>query len=108
MRMLLKVVFDTEVGNEVFRSGGATRGIDQMVELVQPEAFYAVGEDGQRAALMVFDLADPSQIPVVCEPLYNMGKAKITVTPCMTLEDLKKGVGEATAQMQAMQGQSAQ
>ena len=108
MRMLLKVVFDTEAGNEVFRSGGAIRAIDQMVELVQPEAFYSVGEDGGRAAMMVFDLADPSQIPVLCEPLFNLGKAKITLAPCMTLEDLKKGVGEATANMQAMQGQSAQ
>jgi hypothetical protein len=41
MRILLNVVFDTETGNEVFRSGRATQAIDQMVELMQPESFYS-------------------------------------------------------------------
>jgi hypothetical protein len=39
---------------------------------------------------MVFDLADPSQIPVLTEPMYQQGKAKVTLTPCMNLEDLEK------------------
>jgi hypothetical protein len=106
MRMLLKAVFDTEASNEVSRSGGATQATDQMVEALQPEAFYAFGEDGQRAIVVVFDLADPSQLPVVTDPLFLLGKAKVTVTPCMNLEDLKKGLEESTANMQAMQGQS--
>jgi hypothetical protein len=74
-----------------------------MQEVLQPEAFYAAGEDGQRAFIAVIDLADPSQLPVVCEPLYLLAKAKITVSPCMTFEDLKKGVEEAARRMQDMQ-----
>ena len=108
MRMLLKAVFDTEASNEVSRSGGAAPAIDQMVEALQPEAFYSFGEDGQRAILVVFDMEDPSQLPVVSDPLFMLGKAKVTVTPCMNLDDLKKGIEESAAQMQAMQGQSAQ
>jgi hypothetical protein len=104
MRMLLKAVVDTEAGNEVFRRGGVADALNRMQEDLQPEAFYFVGEDGQRAVIAVFDLADLSQIPVITEPLFQLGKAKITVSPCMNREDLLKGVEEATRRMQDMQG----
>jgi hypothetical protein len=106
MRMMLKAVVDTEAGNEGLRS--APEALDRLHEFLKPEAFYGVAEDGQRAFIAVFDLADPSQIPVVCEPIYRLTKGKITITPCMSFEDVKKGVSEAAAQMQAMQGESAQ
>lgn len=106
MRMLLKAVVDTEAANEDLRS--APDALDRLHEYLNPEAFYGVTEDGQQAFIAVFDLADPSQIPVVSERIYRLTKGKITITPCMNFEDLKKGVAEAAAQMQAMQGQSAQ
>jgi hypothetical protein len=49
-------------------------------------------------------VADGSQIPVLTEPLFNLAKAKITLTPCMTVEDIKKGVEEATRRMSSMEG----
>jgi hypothetical protein len=108
MRMLLKIVAVTEAANEFFRSGGVSESTDRLVERLQPEAYYGFVEDGQRTAFIVFDMADPWQIPVIAEPLFQQVGAKVTLTPCMNLEDLKRGVEEATAQMQAMQGQSAQ
>ena len=105
MRMLLKVVVDTETGNDGLRS--APESLDRLYEFLQPEAFYGFGEDGQRAFIAVFDLADPSQIPVISEPLFALTKGKVTITPCMTFEDVRKGVDEAVRQMQDMQGQSA-
>jgi hypothetical protein len=66
MRMLL---LDTEAANEVFRSGTASEALDRIQEALQPEALYGFVEDGQRAFFAVFDLADPSQIPVISEPL---------------------------------------
>jgi hypothetical protein len=104
MRMLLKVVLDTEAANEVFRSGAAAEALDQIQEALQPEALHGFVEDGQRAFFAVFDLADPSEIPVVSEPLYQRANVKITLTPCMTVEDVKKGVEEAARRMAAMQG----
>lgn len=106
MRMLLKVVVDTETGNEGL--GGAAEALDRIQELLKPEAFYGFGEDGQRAFIAIFDLADPSQIPVICEPIYQLTKGKITIMPCMNFEDVKKGVEEAVRRMQDMQGQSTQ
>jgi hypothetical protein len=99
MRMLLKAIIDTEAANEVFRTGRVAENLGRIIELLKPEAVYFAGEDGQRAVFAVFDLADPSQLPVVSEPLYLLAKAKITVTPCMNLEELKKGLDEAARQM---------
>jgi hypothetical protein len=104
MRMLLKAALDTEAGSETMRRGAVAEVVDRTQEDLQPEAFYFFGEDGQRAFFVVFDLADPSKLPVVTEPLFQLGKAKITVTPCMNVEDLKKGVEEAGRRMQEMQG----
>jgi hypothetical protein len=112
MRMLLKAVLDTETINdrinERLRGDASARTLDRVRELLQPEAFYFFPEDGQRAFFAVFDLADPSQIPVITEPLLMRAKAKITLTPCMTFEDAEKGAEEALHRMAAMQGQSAQ
>jgi hypothetical protein len=104
MRMLLKAVLDTEAANEVFRSGEAAEALDRIQQALQPEVLYGFIEDGERAFFAVFDLADPSQIPLISEPLYQRANVKITLTPCMTLEEAKKGVEEAARRMAAMQG----
>jgi len=104
MRMLLKAVLDTEAANEVFRSGEAAEALDRIHEALQPEALYSFVEDGQRAFFAVFDLADPSEIPVISEPLYQRANVKLTLTPCMTLEDVKKGLEEVARRMPATQG----
>ena len=104
MRMMLKAIVDTDAGNEVFRRGGVVEAVDRIQHVLQPEAFYEFVENGQRTVFAVFDMADPSQIPVITEPLFNLAKAKITLTPCMTLEDIKKGVDEATRRMSSMEG----
>jgi hypothetical protein len=49
-------------------------------------------------------MADPSQIPVLTERMYQQGKAKITLTPCMNLEDLQKGFEELASQMASTEG----
>jgi hypothetical protein len=108
MRMMLKAVLDTDAATAVVGSGRGAEVNRQMVDRFQPEAFYAFPEDGQRTILMVFDMADTSQIPVLIEPMLQQAKAKITLTPCMNLEDLGKGFEDLASQMEAMQGQSAQ
>ena len=104
MRMMLKAIMDTDAGNEVFNRGGVMEAVDRIQRLLQPEAFYEFVDNGQRTVFVVFDMADPSQILVITEPLFNLAKAKITLTPCMTLEDIKKGVEEATRRMSSKKG----
>jgi hypothetical protein len=95
MRMMLKAVFDTDAASEVMSSGQGAEVNRRLIERFQPEAFYAFTDDGQRAILMVFDMADTSQIPALTEPMYQQGKAKVTLTPCMNREDLETGFEES-------------
>jgi hypothetical protein len=104
MRMLVKAVFDTDVASEVIASGQGAEVNRQIADRFQPEAFYAFAEDGQRTVLMVFDLTDLSQIPVLTEPMFQQGKARVTLTPCMNLEDLEKGFEELATQMASTDG----
>ena len=103
MRMLLKAVLDTKAANEAFRSGAAAEALDQIQDALQPEALYGFVEEGERVFFAVFDLADASEIPVVSEPLFQRANVKITLTPCMTLEDAKKGIEEAARRMADLQ-----
>ena len=92
MRMMLQAVVDTEAGNEAIRSGAVAKLVEQMVEQLHPEALYFPAGDGQRAVMAVFDMTDTSQIPAIAEPLFLGANAKVTLTPCMNLDDLRKGL----------------
>jgi hypothetical protein len=95
MRMMLKAVMDTEAGNESARKGELQEVIKQIVSQLNPEAAYFVAEEGRRSCLVVFDMTDSSQIPVIAEPLFLGAKAQVTLSPCMNIEDLEKGLAQA-------------
>ena len=100
MRMMLKAVVDTEAGNEALRNGSMVKAIEQLMQQLNPEAAYFVGsEDGQRSCLVVFDMTDSSQIPVISEPLFNTGRARVTLTPCMNFDDLQAGLSQVPADL---------
>jgi hypothetical protein len=101
---LVKAVFDTDAASEVIASGQGAEVNRRIADRFQPEVFSTFAEDGQRTVLLVFDLTDPSQIPVLIEPMYQRGKAKVTLTPCMILEDLEKGFEELASQMTSTEG----
>lgn len=94
MRMLLKAVMDTEAANQDSQAGTIVENTTRLLEALKPEAAYFVVEDGQRSCLVVFDMTDPSQIPAICEPLFLGARAKVTLSPCMTLEDLTTGFSQ--------------
>ncbi len=95
MRMMLKAVVDTEAGNEALRNGSMVKGIEQLMQDLKPEAVYFVGsEDGQRSCIVVFDMADPSQMPLIAEPLYMGVKARVSIVPCMNLDDVRRGLSQ--------------
>jgi hypothetical protein len=92
MRMMLKAVVDTAAGNAVIADGSISQVIGRLVEELHPEATYFAAEDGQRACFMVFDMTDAAMLPSISEPLFQATNARVTVTPCMNLEDLQKGL----------------
>ena len=92
MRMLLRVQMDVEAGNRAIIDGSWASTMQRVMEDLRPEAAYFLPQDGKRTALMVFDLKDPSEIPVVAEPFFEAVNASVELTPVMTVEDLQAGL----------------
>jgi hypothetical protein len=96
MRMMMKAVVDTAAGNAVIADGSIGQVIGGLIDRLHPEAAYFAGEDGQRACFIVFDMTDAADLPSICEPLFQAANARVTVTPCMNLEDMQQGLSRLT------------
>ena len=92
MRMMLKVSIPVEAGNTAVTDGSLKKVIGESLERLKPEAAYFLAEDGRRTAIMVFDLADQSQIPSIAEPFFLAFNADVSMIPVMNADDLKKGL----------------
>lgn len=95
MRMMLRFALPVEKGNAAFNDGSLGRTIEQVMSKLKPEAAYFAPMDGKRAGMIFFDLADPSQIIDVVEPLFLNLNASTELVPVMTGDDLRKGLGRA-------------
>ena len=90
MRMLLNVKFPHDEFNKAVRDGTVGQKMDRILEDIKPEAVYFTEQNGQRGAILVIDLVDPSQIPALAEPWFLTFKADVKFRVAMTLEDLRK------------------
>jgi hypothetical protein len=90
--MMMKVQIDTEAGSRALADGTLTRVMEEAMGRLRPEAAYFGPDHGCRTAFIVFDLEDPSQLPVLTEPLFGSMKASVDVFPVMNREDLQKGL----------------
>ena len=97
MRMMLKVQMDTEAGSKAVADGGMPQFMQDMMGRLEPESAYFGPEDGVRTAFIVFDLKDPSQLPVISEPFFSKLKANVKLFPVMNPEDLQKGLQQITS-----------
>jgi hypothetical protein len=92
MRVLLKALMDVEAGNEAIKSGAMSEALGKLMDELQPEAAYFVADGGKRAAYVVFDLKELSQIPSVVEPLFHVVNASVEIQPAMNVDDLQAGI----------------
>jgi hypothetical protein len=92
MRTLLRATFDVEASNKAIIDGSLSKVFNSIMERIQPEASYFLANDGCRSCMMVFDLKDPSDIPVIAETFFHNLNAKVDFSPVMNAEDLKKGL----------------
>ncbi len=90
MRFLVKARMDVETANALARAGKLGSTIQSIVEDLKPEAAYFVADKGQRTAILVVNMEDPSQIPALAEPWFLAFNADIEATPAMVAEDLEK------------------
>jgi hypothetical protein len=94
MRTLLKVQIPVEAGNAAITQGTLPTVLQGTLGQLQPEASYFFSAEGQRSAFIVFDLSDPSQIPVIAEPLFQGLNAHVEFIPVMNLDDLQAGLDQ--------------
>ncbi|MEU2348723.1 hypothetical protein [Modestobacter sp. NPDC049651] len=97
MRMMLRAVMNTQAGNAAIRDGSIGPSLRQLVDQLHPEAAYFFPEDGRRACLMVFDMTDSAQLPVITEQLFLTMGAQVTCVPCMNMDELVRGLSEMQA-----------
>ena len=96
MRMLMKISMDVDKSNAAVKSGALQRTLQSTMEALKPEAAYFFpDENGNRSAIMVFDMTGSWQLPKTVEPLFQELGAAIHLTPAMNGEDLQRGLKEA-------------
>ena len=102
MRMMLKVSIPVEHGNRAFNDGSLQKAMEITLEALKPEAAYHLAYEGKRTSLIFFDLADPSLIPSLAEPVFQALGASVDLFPVMTTEELGKGIGAAVEQIKKL------
>ena len=92
MRMMAKVEFGLEKGNEVVKSGAIKDHIQRVMEQLKPEAAYFGPVNGTRGCYLVVNMDDSSQLPAFSDPLFQEMHAKIEWIPVMNTDDLQRGL----------------
>jgi hypothetical protein len=95
MRMLLNVKFPPAEFNQAVKDGSVGPKVARILEATKPEAVYFTEQNGQRSAIMIIELADPSQVPAFAEPWFLEFSANVEFRIVMSPEDLQRAGLEA-------------
>ena len=90
MRFLVKVNIPVEAGNAAAKAGRFGSTFQSILADLKPEAVYLTDDNGQRTVLIVVDMQEASQIPIIVEPWFLAFNARIEVHPVMVPDDLAK------------------
>ncbi len=95
VRILLNVKIPHQPFNAAVKDGTAGSTLSRILEAIKPEAVYFTEQNGQRGAVLIVDLPDPSKIPALAEPWFLTFEADVEFRVVMSPEDLKRaGVDE--------------
>jgi hypothetical protein len=86
--MLMHVTCPSEPFNTAVRKGTAGETIQRILAETKPEAVYFTEYGGQRGAVIVVDVADPSKIPALAEPWFLSFNAGVQFHVVMSPEEL--------------------
>ena len=90
MRMLLKVKFPHAEFNQAVRDGSIGHKMRRILEETKPEAVYFTEHNGQRGAILIVDVIDPSKVPALAEPWFLTFNADVEFHIVMKPEELQK------------------
>jgi hypothetical protein len=88
MRMLLHAKIPHEKFNAAIQDGSVEKKIKQILEETKAEAVYFTEYDGQRGAIMIININDPSEVPRFAEPWFLSFNADVQFHIVMTPEEL--------------------
>jgi hypothetical protein len=90
MRMLIQVKIPHKEFNAAMKDGSVGQKMNRILEETKPEAVYFTEYCGQRGAILVADLASPSDVPRLAEPWFLAFNADVQFHVAMTPDDLAK------------------
>jgi hypothetical protein len=61
--MLLQISIPHDPFNAAVKDGTAGQKLGRIVDEIKPEAIYFTEQHGQRGAIMIVEMADPSKTP---------------------------------------------
>jgi hypothetical protein len=93
MRMMLRTQIDALQGGKAIRSGEMMKAFTAFVEKYKPEAVFFTNFDGMRTGISVFEMKSPHEMPLIAEPLFDLGYS-VQFAPCMTPADFEKAMAE--------------
>jgi len=94
MRVMAKITVPVESGSQAVKDGRIGKLIQAAAERWKPEAMYFGPSGGRRAAFMVFDMPDPSDMVPFAEPWFQEVNADVEVIPVMSGDDVQKGIAK--------------
>jgi hypothetical protein len=92
MRVMAKITVPVESGSQAVKDGTIGKLIQAAAERWKPEAMYFAPSEGRRAAFMVFDMPEPSDMVAFSEPWFQAVNADVEIIPVMTGDDVQKGL----------------
>ncbi|TPV98929.1 MAG: hypothetical protein USCAAHI_01634 [Beijerinckiaceae bacterium] len=90
MRILLNVKIPHQPFNAAVKDGTAGSKLGRILEATKAEAVYFTEQNGQRGAVLIVDLPDPSKIPALAEPWFLTFQADVDFRVVMSPDDLKR------------------
>lgn len=90
MRMLLKVKIPHAEFNQAIKDGTVNQKVRLIIEDIKPEAVYFTEQNGQRGAILIIDLPDPSKVPAFDEPWFLTFNANVEFHIVMSPDDLQR------------------
>jgi len=90
MRFFVRVLWDTDKGNELARKGTLGSTVKSILEQTKPEVAFFPAAKGHRSTYMIVNLVDASDMPAVAEPWFLALNATVEFEPVMRPEDLAK------------------
>ncbi|HLH69781.1 MAG TPA: hypothetical protein VKY90_12305 [Candidatus Dormibacteraeota bacterium] len=100
--MMMKVQIPVGRGNETLKDGTLPRIMREALEALKPEAAYFTTMEGQRTAVLVFDLKDVASIPKIAEPFFMRLDARVDMAPVMNAQDLESGLKQVAEMARAV------